>query len=73
MLNAIESWYKILKENGRAPENYRRLLLDSLVAGPNHQFNNTACRSKYNNMSKKKQWNQVDPRDTQILALTTQV
>ncbi len=33
----------------------------------------TACRSKYNNMSNKKQWNQVDPRDAQILALTTQV
>ena len=39
MLTMIESNYKILKENKKAPDSYRRLLLEALVTGPNHHFN----------------------------------
>jgi hypothetical protein len=39
MLTMIESNFKILKENKKAPDSYRRLLLDALITGPNHQFN----------------------------------
>ena len=39
MLTMMESNYKILKDNGKAPENYMHLLLDVLVTGPNHFFN----------------------------------
>ena len=33
----------------------------------------TASRTKYNNMEKKNTWNQVDPRDAQMMALTTEL
>jgi len=39
MLTAIENLYKTLRDNHRAPENYRRLILDALATGPNHYFN----------------------------------
>ena len=39
MLTAIEGLYKILRENHRAPENLRRLILDALATGPNYYFN----------------------------------
>ena len=39
MLTMIESNYRILKENKKAPDSYRRLLLEALVTGPNHHFN----------------------------------
>ena len=39
MLAAIEGLYKILCDNHRAPENFRRLILDALATGPNHYFN----------------------------------
>ena len=39
MLQMMENHYRTLKENGRAPENYRRLLLDALATGPNDTFN----------------------------------
>ena len=31
----------------------------------------TACLAKYNNTVKNKDWHKVDPRDAQIIALTT--
>ena len=36
MLTAIKGLYKILRDNHRAPENFRRLILDALATGPNH-------------------------------------
>ena len=39
MLQMMENLHKTLKENGRPPENYRRLLLDALATGPNDTFN----------------------------------
>jgi hypothetical protein len=39
MLKDMELNYKILKDNGKAPEKYRKLLLDALISGPNHTFN----------------------------------
>ena len=39
MLTSIEGLYKILRDNHRAPENFRRLILDALATGPNHYFN----------------------------------
>jgi hypothetical protein len=94
----MEKNFNVLKENGQEPKNYRRLLLDALVTGPNHVFNEymqriiddvesgtgfnaliksdqivKGARSKYNNMSIRKQWNKVDPRDAELLALKTQV
>ena len=39
MLSTMEGWYRILQDNQRPPENYRRLLLDALITGPNHVFN----------------------------------
>jgi len=39
MLTAIECYYKVLRNNKRAPEHYRRLLLNALATGPNHYFN----------------------------------
>ena len=87
-----------MKNNRQEPKNYRRLLLDALVTGPNHVFNEymqpiidyvesgtgfnasikadqivKGARSKYNNMSIQEQWNKVDPRDAELLALNTQV
>ena len=38
MLTAIEGIYKILRDNHRAPENFRRLIIDALATGPNHYF-----------------------------------
>jgi hypothetical protein len=38
MLTMIETNFEILKENKKAPDSYRRLLLEALVTGPNHQF-----------------------------------
>ena len=98
MLTSIEGLYKILRDNHRAPENFRRLILDALATGPNHYFNKfiqrieddvesgigananiapdaliTAARTKYNNMDHKGIWNKVDPRDTQIMSLTTMI
>ena len=32
-----------------------------------------ASRKKFNNMSEKKDWSKVDPRDAQILALATKL
>ena len=98
MLTSIEGLYKILHDKHRAPENSRRLILDTFVTGPNHYFNKfiqrieddvesvigananiapdaliTAGLTKYNNMDQKGIWNKVDPRDAQIMALTTMV
>ena len=39
MRTMIKSNFKILKENKKASDSYRRLLLEALVTGPNHQFN----------------------------------
>ena len=39
MLTDIEGLYKILSDNHRARENFRRLILDALATGPNHYFN----------------------------------
>ena len=38
MLTYMEKLYKNLKDNGRPPENYRRLIFDALKTGPNHDF-----------------------------------
>ena len=38
LLSATKQWYQILQDNQCPPENYRRLLLDALGAGPNHVF-----------------------------------
>ena len=98
MLTSIEGIYKILRDNHRAPGNFRRLILYTLTIGTHHDFNEfiqmiqddvesgigananiapdaliTAARSKYNNMDQKGIWNKVDPRDAQIMALTTMV
>ena len=97
MLTSIETNYATLSNNGKAPDNYRRLLFDALSSGPNHLFNDyiqrmqddveagigvysdispgtliSATRSKYNNMVDKDIWGKVDPRDVQLLALTTE-
>lgn len=96
LITSIETNYAILSNNGKAPDNYRRLLFDALSSGPNHLFNDyiqhmqddveagigvckdinpgtliSAARSKYNNMIDKDIWGKVDPRDTQLLVLTT--
>ena len=98
MLSHMEQSHKILQDNQRPPENYRRLLLDSLITGPNHVFNEwiqritddieagfgpnvnvpadkiiIASRTKYNNMCEKKEWSKVDPRNAQIMALSTKL
>ena len=98
MLSEMETSYRILQDNNRPPENYRRLLLDALITGPNHVFNEwiqritddieagfgtnvnvpadkliIASRTKYNNMVEKKEWSRVDPRDAQIMALSTKL
>ena len=39
LLTHMEKNFNILKDNGQEPKNYRRLLLDALVTGPNHVFN----------------------------------
>ena len=39
LLTPMEKIFNILKDNGQEPKNYRRLLLDALVTGPNHVFN----------------------------------
>ena len=39
MLTYMESNYEVLHEHKKAPDNYRRLLLDALRTGPNHSFN----------------------------------
>ena len=39
MLTAMEALYKTLKDNGRPPRKYRKLLLDALITGPNSSFN----------------------------------
>ena len=39
MLTAIEGLYKILRDNHRAPENFRCLILNTLATGTNHYFN----------------------------------
>lgn len=39
MLTDMETNYKILKEKGQAPSKYRKILLDALLTGPNHTFN----------------------------------
>ena len=39
VLNNKEANFQILKENDKAPDKYRKLLLDALVSGPNHNFN----------------------------------
>ena len=96
MLIIMEGNYKNLRENGRPPEHFRRLVLDALSTGPNYLFNDfvcritddvesgigsnsnitsdsmiITCRTKYNNIVENKDWHKVDPRDAQILALTT--
>ena len=96
MLTIREGHYKNLRENGRPPEHFRRLVLNTLSTGPNYLFNDfvrkitddvesgigsnaninfdsliTACRNKYDNIAENKDWHKVDPRDAQILALTT--
>ena len=98
LLKFMEKSFNTLKNNGQEPKNYRRLLLDALVTGPNHVFNEymqriiddvesgtgfnatikadqivKGGRSKYNNMFIREQWNKVDPRDAELLALKTQV
>ena len=98
MLTAIKGLYNILRDNHRAPENFRRLILDALAPGPNHYFNEfiqrieddvesgiganeniapgaliTAACTNYNNMEQNGIWNKADPRDAQIMALTTMV
>ncbi len=40
MLTMIKSHFSVLAANGKEPSNHRRLLLDSLATGPNHDFNN---------------------------------
>ena len=44
LLTAIETNYGILAANGKAPENYRRLIFDALSSGPNHAFNDYIAR-----------------------------
>ena len=39
LLKYMEKNFNILKDNIQEPKNYRRLLLDALVTGPNHVFN----------------------------------
>ena len=39
MLRDMQTWRLTLKENRSEPENYRRLLLDALLTGPNHTYN----------------------------------
>ena len=98
MLKSMERNHKVLYDNKQAPTNYRRLVLDALVTGPNSMFNEyvqrltddvesgtgynanitadeviKGARSKYNNMSLRKQWNKVDPRDAELMALKTKV
>ena len=52
-------------------------IIDNVDSGINSNANITpdsliiACRTKYNNMVKNKGWHKVDPRDAQILTLTT--
>ena len=38
MLKSMERNFKVLYDNGQAPNNYRRLVLDALVTGPNHMI-----------------------------------
>jgi hypothetical protein len=39
MLKDMQTWRLTLKENCSDPENYRRLLIDALLTGPNHTYN----------------------------------
>ena len=39
MLRFMEEHCQILRHNGKEPSNYRRLLLDALLAGPSATFN----------------------------------
>ena len=98
MLRFMEEHCQILRHNGKELSNYRRLLLDALLTGPNATFNAfiqrmvddvesgtesnrriqphvvvAVTRAKFNNMKINGDWNKVDPRDAQILALITQV
>ena len=98
MLRFMKENCQILRPNGKEHSNYRRLLLDALLTGPNATFNAfiqrmvdnvesgtgsnrriqphaivAAARAKFNNMKVNGDWSKVDPRDAQILALTTQV
>ena len=38
MLTFMETQYKILKDNGQAPSKYRKILLDALLTGKNHNY-----------------------------------
>ena len=57
--------------------NFVRRITDNVDSGIGSNANITpdsliiACRTKYNNMVENKDWHKVDPRDAQILALTT--
>ena len=44
MLTIMEGHYKNLRENGRPPEHFRRLVLDALSTRPNYLFNNFVQR-----------------------------
>jgi len=44
MLKAMKTWCLTLKENNSYPENYRRLLLDALLTGPNATYNSWVQR-----------------------------
>ena len=46
MLTKMSANFKILSDNRRAPDSYRRLLLDALASGPNHMFNDFVQRIK---------------------------
>eukprot|EP00984_Skeletonema_dohrnii_P013468 scaffold5583_cov166-Skeletonema_dohrnii-CCMP3373.AAC.2 len=72
--------FKALKSGPNADFNlFIQRLEDDVDAGigPNKNISPdeliSAARTKYNNMTKKKTWNQVDPREAQMLALVTQL
>lgn len=78
--NIIKLLFKALKSGSNAVYNdFVQRIEDDVDSGLgvnkniSHDDLIVACRTKYNNMHKKGTWDKVDPRDAQMLALTTMV
>ena len=98
LLNAMQTLYRKIKNNGKTHDSYRDNISSALTSGPNSAFNDwmqriiddyesgtganagitvdnliSAARQKHAMMVDKKSWGQVDPKNAQILALSTRL
>ena len=98
MSKSMERHFQAIIKNGHSydAETYRRHILDTLLSGPNADFNTRmksikrdvdagygynanvapatllmSSKQLHTNISCRNEWSKVDPRDAQILALTT--